>query len=241
MCNYTIITARTSSKRLPKKILRKFGKLRTIDIIIKRAKKIGLPIILATSNLKSDDNLVNYVKKKYNINFFRGSHSNVLKRWQDCFKKFKINYACMIDADDLLFDFNLYRSSIRLIKKKYDLITKPNKIIVGIFTHIISSNLMLKLKKKYKNQSIEFIDPLFKKLNIKTCVIQTKLVNKKIRFTLDYYEDYLFFQILFNRFKATTPSKTIVNFLKKNNELTKINFFREKSWKDNQNKLRTIA
>ena len=64
MNNYTIITARTSSKRLPKKILRKFGKLRTIDIIIKRAKKIGLPIILATSNLKSDDNLVNYVKKK---------------------------------------------------------------------------------------------------------------------------------------------------------------------------------
>ena len=242
MNNYTIITARTSSKRLPKKILKKFGKFRTIDIIINRAKKIGLPIILATSNLKSDDNLVSYVKKKYKVNFFRGSHSNVLKRWQDCFKKFKVNYACMVDADDLLFDYSLYKSAIKMInKKKYELITKPKKIIVGIFTHIISSNLISKSKKKFKNQSIEFIEPVFKKLNLKTHIMKTKLINKNIRLTLDYHEDYLFFQILFNKFKITTPSKTVINFLEKNNKLTQINYFREKSWKDNQNKLNTIA
>ena len=45
----TIITARTSSKRLKKKIMLNINdKYKTIDILIKRSKLIGLPIILAT-------------------------------------------------------------------------------------------------------------------------------------------------------------------------------------------------
>ena len=61
---FTIITARSSSKRLKNKIMLYITKeLRTIDILVKRCKLIGLPIILATSNSKSDDKLVNHVKK----------------------------------------------------------------------------------------------------------------------------------------------------------------------------------
>ena len=64
----TIITARSSSKRLKNKIILNISKkYKSIDILINRSKLIGLPIILATSSAKSDDKLVNYVKKKYKI------------------------------------------------------------------------------------------------------------------------------------------------------------------------------
>ena len=60
----TIITARSSSKRLKNKIMLNISKkYKTIDILIQRSRLIGLPIILATSTAKSDDRLVNYVKK----------------------------------------------------------------------------------------------------------------------------------------------------------------------------------
>ena len=36
----------------------------SIDILIKRAAKIGYPVILACSESKKDNKLVNYVKKK---------------------------------------------------------------------------------------------------------------------------------------------------------------------------------
>ena len=51
-----ILTARTKSHRLPSKIIKKIYKnLRIVDVIIERAKKINLPIILATTQKKSDD------------------------------------------------------------------------------------------------------------------------------------------------------------------------------------------
>lgn len=64
MINAAIITARSDSSRLNRKIMKNIGKkLLAIDILIKRAKKIKAPVILATSDKKSDDDLCNYVKK----------------------------------------------------------------------------------------------------------------------------------------------------------------------------------
>jgi spore coat polysaccharide biosynthesis protein SpsF (cytidylyltransferase family) len=70
---YTIITARSSSTRLRNKIMLDITKkFKAIDILVKRSKLIGLPVVLATSNAKSDDKLVKYVKKKYKIKIFSG-------------------------------------------------------------------------------------------------------------------------------------------------------------------------
>ena len=236
--NYTIITARTFSKRLPKKILLKFEKKRTIDIIISRAKKIGIPIVLATTKNKEDDFLVNYVKKNYKINIFRGSEKNVLKRWQECFKKFNIKFACMVDADDLIFDFNLYRSALSLIrKKKFDLIVRPKNIVTGLFNYVISSKLINKSEEKYDKKNIQLVEPLFRRLKMKTFTIKTKYVKKRIRLTQDYFEDYLFFKMIFSKFKVDENSARILKFLVKNKDLNKINYFRETFWKRNQKKM----
>ena len=80
---FTIITVRTDSKRLPKKCLKVINKKKVIEIIIKRAKKIGFPIILATTKDKADRILCK-IATKNKVSYFRGSKKNVLKRWNDC-------------------------------------------------------------------------------------------------------------------------------------------------------------
>ena len=233
-----IITARTPSSRLPSKIIKKIYKnKRTIDIIIERAKKINLPIILATTRKKDDDFLCSYVKQKHQISIFRGDLSKI-KRWYHCFKKYKIKYACFVEGDDPLFNYNFYKNEINK-KIKHEVITYPKNIITGIFFYIISYNGILKMKnfvEKYKYEDTEIIDPFVEKAKLKKKTIFIKKIfkNKNIRLTLDYPEDYLLIKKLTKKFGYLIESEKIVNFLIKNKKLSKINFFREKDYRNNQ-------
>ena len=165
---YTIITARSSSTRLRNKIMLDITKkFKAIDILVKRSKLIGLPVVLATSNAKSDDKLVKYVKKKYKIKIFRGSLNNKVKRWYDCFLKYKINSACFIDGDDLLFDYDLYKKNFDLIKNKAKpyMMKNPSNIVTGGFTYIINAKFLKKIFIKTKNiKNVDVIDGYYKNL-----------------------------------------------------------------------------
>ena len=85
-----IVTVRNSSSRLPNKAIMNIkNNLRSIDIVIKRAKQTGFPVILATSISETDD-IFESISKEHEIEFFRGSLLNKIKRWYDCFEKYNI-------------------------------------------------------------------------------------------------------------------------------------------------------
>ena len=233
-----IITARTQSNRFPGKILKRIsGKKRSIDILIERSKKIGHPIILATSTSKEDDKLCKHVKKYHDIKIFRGNKKNKIRRWQLCFKKYNIKIASMIDGDDLCFDYNLYKNN--MFTKS--ILCCPGNIITGIFTNVLSSGTINKLSKNLKRDiDTEMIEPLIKKKNIKKKIIKINKIylNKKIRLTFDYKEDYILLKKIFKKFSASEKTENIVRYLLKNKKLNEINYFRERDWKKNQ-KLKT--
>jgi spore coat polysaccharide biosynthesis protein SpsF (cytidylyltransferase family) len=55
--------------------------------------------------------------------------------------------------------------------------------------------------------------------------------------TLDYREDYIFFKSVLNGLKADRniiPLKKIIKFIKRNPEIAKLNWFRQKHYYDNQ-------
>ena len=234
-----IITARSNSSRLNNKILVQIGKkFKSIDILISRAKKIKLPIILATTKNKTDDKLCNYVKKKYNIKIFRGENKNKLKRWYKCFLKFDIFKAIIVDGDDIFFDYKIYKENLSKLKKK-DMISAPKNMITGLFTHIITFKAMKKMESLFKKEiDSEMIEPFIKKSNVKQGLIKVDNVflNKKIRLTLDYIEDLKLLKLLLNKFGIFSDSKKIEKFLIKNKHLSEINYFREDHWKNNQSK-----
>ena len=107
----TVISARCLSSRLPNKVLEEIiPGFRAIDIVIIRAKQIGLPVILATSTDPTDDYFEDICKKQ-NIDIFRGALLNKIKRWYDCFEKFDIDFAIQIDGDDLSYDFDIAKQT----------------------------------------------------------------------------------------------------------------------------------
>ena len=77
-----LIQSRMSSTRLPGKALLPVCGLPTVVLAAKRASNAGHSVLVLTSLDESDDILCD-VLSTYNINFFRGSLSNVLKRFHD--------------------------------------------------------------------------------------------------------------------------------------------------------------
>ena len=139
----------------------------------------------------------------------------------------------MIDGDDLCFDYNLYKNN--MFTKS--ILCCPKNIITGIFTNVLSFGAINKLSKNIKRDiDTEMIEPLIKKKNIKKKIIKINKVylNKKIRLTFDYKEDYTLLKKIFKKFSTSEKTENIVKYLLKNKNLNEINYFREHDWKKNQ-------
>tara|TARA_B100001057_G_scaffold463289_1_gene517127 strand:+ start:770 stop:1453 length:684 start_codon:yes stop_codon:yes gene_type:complete len=124
-----LIFARVSSRRLPGKVLKKIFLNKTLlEIIILRLKKfLKLKIIVCTSRLKSDDNIVKICKKN-KIKYFRGELNNVYKRTINCLKKHKIKSFIRINADRPFVDFDEIKKILKIYKKKkFDIISNNYK------------------------------------------------------------------------------------------------------------------
>jgi spore coat polysaccharide biosynthesis protein SpsF (cytidylyltransferase family) len=233
-----IITARSDSSRFPNKILENITcKYKSIDILILRAKCVSDNVILATTNQNTDNELINYVENKYSIKIFRGSKDNKLKRWYDCLKKYDLNFGCFIDGDDLAFDYNLYKDGLNLIKNdNLEIVELDKKIITGLFTYVISLEGLRKMSKYFlKKNDTEIIAPFILKAQLKSNIlpIDSKIKNKNIRLTFDYKEDLYLFKKIYDHFSVIDNSNLIVDYLIKNPNLAKINYFREIDWATN--------
>ena len=131
MSYYCFVQARFSSKRLRGKVLKKFGKITLLEILIKRlqrSKKIK-KIIILTSNSKQDKKIINLCKK-INIDYFKGSLSNVYFRFKSAINKYKPKKVIRISADSPLVDWKLVDVMIDISKKKtaYEIISNVKKL-----------------------------------------------------------------------------------------------------------------
>ena len=89
--------------------------------------KHKLKIVVATSNHKSDERLITFLKKN-NITYFQNSLSNVLERLLKCALKYNAKYFIRINGDSPFIDCRVINKMISVYKKranpyKFDLIT----------------------------------------------------------------------------------------------------------------------
>ena len=123
-----IIQARMASSRFPGKILKKIRNNTIIELIVKRLKKAKLvnDIVVATSNIKENKPLINFLKKK-KIKFFCGSENDVLSRFYSAAKKNKSKIIIRITGDCPLADPNIVDEFISEFKKNnYDYLSNVN-------------------------------------------------------------------------------------------------------------------
>ena len=135
-----IVQTRTGSSRLPAKVMMKADdEFLMIDYVINQLKhsKLHDEIVVATTNLKQDDVIFDYVTNR-NILCFRGDEKNVLERHYQCAKKYAFSTIVRIPSDKPLIDPTIVDSVIeKFSSNKFDyvanfgVIKKNNELVVN--------------------------------------------------------------------------------------------------------------
>jgi len=245
-----IIQARTGSKRFPKKILAKIDRRSVLEFLIDRLTQIFSKnkIIIATTKFKRDNIICNFSKKK-KINFFRGHESNVLKRYLDCAKKFKVKNIIRITSDCPLVDPKLIQKMRKIfILNKLDYLANTNpstrsRFPDGSDVEIFKFTALLKVSKLSNNdEDNEHVTSFFWKNPKK---FKTKMINKKkdlsnYKFSIDYKSDLTLVKKILKKIKAEKShgsAEEIVNIIKKNRYMKIISLRNKKRFLKNRKDL----
>jgi len=238
--NFIILTARNLSKRFPNKVIKEICGRKVIEIAILRAKITNFPIVLATSFDKEDDVLED-IAKEYDIKVFRGSPLNILKRWCDCFRKYSIDNAILVGADDVLYDYDIgKRAIIQLEEGIVDVVKHPDNIVYGLFGWAMNQRVFRKLESVIQDDDLN--TDIFSQYlidadaNIQEVKLKKWERDKPYRLTLDYLEDLEMFKVLIDKIGFEKSGKVIIEFLDMNPEIAKINIHRQKDFLKNQEK-----
>ena len=239
--NYAIIIeARSGSRRLKKKILKKINGKTILEILINRL-IIFFPkskIIIATSLKKTDDVIVR-IAEKNNVNIFRGSENNLIRRIYLCANKFNIVNIIQLTSDNPLVDISTVKKLYKIyLKKKLEFATNsyirtfPKGMDIRIFgKDMLGKTEKLVPQKKREHTAYYFLKNFckIKSYNLKA---NRKCDRPDLRLTLDYNADLLLFKKIFKNFKNYkyfNLQKTI-KFLDNNPKIKKINSKYEKHY-----------
>lgn len=238
-----MITVRSDSSRLPNKTYKDIIGSPVLEMIVKRAKlsKSADVIIVCTTERAIDDKIVD-IAIKNGADYFRGSLDDKLARWLGAVNKFNLDCFATFDGDDLLCAPELIDISFeQLEKENLDYIKAPEKLAVGAFTYCIRADALRKVCQIKNTNDTEMMWTYFEDTNMfKLGILNIKdeiYLNPEVRLTLDYQEDFDFFEDIFKQFNNTendVPLKDVMKYLDKNPQVIQINAGRAKEWRQNQ-------
>lgn len=199
-----IIQARTSSTRLPKKVLKMLpydSNITVLQQVIKRAKKSQLinEIIIATTTDAEDEQIIKYAEKE-DVKWFKGSRENVLERYYLAAKESKIDQIVRITSDCPCIDWNIIDNSIKKhIEESSDYTsnslerTFPHGLDIEVMLFDVLKEAFTKATDNYEKEHVTpYIYRTAKdKFKISSLRASKDLDAPDIRITLDTEEDYI--------------------------------------------------
>tara|TARA_B100000963_G_scaffold358210_1_gene382270 strand:- start:8432 stop:10192 length:1761 start_codon:yes stop_codon:yes gene_type:complete len=224
-----IIVARMTSNRLPGKSLKKIGNRESIALLIDRIKKIKRcdEIILATSTDVSDDLLAS-ISKRENIKCYRGSLENVALRYYEAAKEYSLDQVLRITGDAILCDVVMLDKAIEHHLNNANDVTFIKNMPYGTAKEVFSYRTIKTISNYSKiNKNTEYLEWFLENgRNFKVGYIKSNYKFKKnIRLTLDFEEDLIQLNKIFNDLKHLDHIKIqdVINYLNKNPKVIKIN------------------
>lgn len=242
-----IIQARMGSTRLPGKVLKKIDDKNTVlELLIKRMKlcKLVDEIIIATT--PAEDNSVIVDKAKlFNISFFIGDENNVLKRYYDAAKQFKIDLIIRITSDCPFIDPKIIDDMIHFyLNNNYDYIRNVNgktNFPIGFDVEIFSFKILERIyqlaeSKEEKEHVTKFILNHPELYSIFSYNDKSIKLIYNLRLTVDYEEDLLVCQKVFKKLRENNKSidfslHDIINIIENNPEIMDLN--KHIKWRNN--------
>jgi len=228
-----IIQARTSSTRLPGKVLKELpynSGITCLEQVIRRLKKSKRlnGIIIATTKETEDNPIIN-ISKKENVQYFKGSKENVLSRYYLVAKENNIDIIVRITGDCPCIDTDITDSTIDdHISKMVDYTTNclGRTYPQGLGVEVFNFN---SLEKSYKNATKDYkkehVTPYINRnpqiFKINEIKAPKELYAPDIRVTLDTEEDYALLCAVYDYLYPKNKYFNAYNI---------VNLFNEKPW-----------
>lgn len=223
-----IIQARTTSTRLPKKVVLPFYQEKSIvEIIIEKIKSTtNFPVILATTVNESDDILINLAEKS-GTKYYRGSETNVLERFINCAEEYKLSSIVRVCADNPFLDTSLMKELIDShieFKADYTSFKTSNgipaiKTHFGLFTEVVENESLKKVRNSTNDvlftehvTNYIYAHPDLFKLNLIT--MPEYIENSGTRFTLDTIEDWNLLSPIYKELMLIKPNFNSYDLIK---------------------------
>jgi len=227
-----IIQARMASTRLPGKVLKNVNNKSILEIVISRVKmsrRIS-SIVVATTEKKEDDKIVD-IARKCEVDWYRGSENDVLKRFVDASKMADARTIVRITADNPLTDPELIDDLIKAHLKSEADYSHSVGTPLGIGAEVVNKETLEKINfivnapedREHVTLYIKEHPEFFKIQNIKAEAFGLNYPN--IRLTVDTEEDLELMRSLHKNLGDLEKLKIkgVIEFLNTHPELSKIN------------------
>lgn len=229
-----IFQVRFESTRFPGKMFKEILGKPLLWHVIQRVKAANLidRIIIATTVSPEDEKIVDFCKKT-NIFYYRGSVKNVLDRFYQTAKKFGSDIIIRITPDDPFKDPKIIDEFLKFFLKSNGLDyisntikpTYPEGLDLEIFTFFALQKCWKEAKKDSEKEHVTpYIWNNIDKFRVKNLCYKKDI--SKLRWTIDYEKDLIFAREVYKNLypkKKIFLMQDILNLLKKNPELLKIN------------------
>lgn len=212
-----LIQARLGSSRLPQKIILPFYNNKSIlDILLGKFAELKkkYPIILTTSTSSKDEVLKEYAVKN-DIGFYRGSESDVLKRFIDTAKFHDLDVIVRVCSDNPFLEIQYVTDLIETYNDcrpmdycsfKDDQGTPVIRTHLGLFTEIVTLEALEKAYKEtqdivYREHVTNYIysNPENFKIHLKDTFPEV-FYRRDLRFTIDDESDFKNLSKLFKKY-----------------------------------------
>ena len=232
-----IIQARMGSLRLSGKTLKNLNGKPSLWHVYDRCRmsKYANTVVVATTQDKSDNQTEKFCKQ-YKIPYFRGSVDNVLSRYYEIAKKYKIDIIARVTADCPLIDpATIDRVFKAHSDQKCDYIsnvvpgerTFPRGLDVEVFSF---PALEKTFNEATEQMEKEHVTPRMwqnknSEYKIGKIVTAPKSLNRSYRLTVDYPEDFALTDMIYEKFNnyGIVPASKAIKFLDRHPEIASVN------------------
>lgn len=227
-----IIQARMGSTRLPSKIMLNIQGKAVFKYQLERLSSLIYPVYIATTINPNDKTIVDFATAN-NLQYFRGSEDNVLERFFECAKLFKIETIVRITSDCPLIDTDIINQGIteyleagnpQLFLSNTLERTFPRGSDFEIFSF---DQLKFAFENATEGWDTEHVTPFIWENKSGTTIIRQFKQDKDYsayRLTLDTPEDMELISILIEKYQAHTLSMDqICDIMENNPSLSLIN------------------
>lgn len=254
----TLIQARTSSSRFPKKILMPLAGKSLLQRMVERvlnSTETGNVVVITTTDFT--DNIIEDICSENKFKVYRGHPSDLLDRHFNAALEYNADAVVKIPSDCPLIDPDIITKVIKYYldnSDKYDYVSNlhPATYPDGNDVEIMS---MTALKVAWENASKDFerehTTPYiwenpdsFRIGNVEWETGQDYSMTH--RFTIDYTEDYLFIKTIYDELYESNPDFSLIdilNLLERKPEIKKLNdkFIGVNWYRNHLNELKSIS